>query len=75
MSEKGKSMRRSKLYEVFAHFIEGRKFLRKCIKPSKREFITMWKMHIGGILFLGAMGYVIKLVHIPINNIIVNTPK
>ncbi|KHN70509.1 ecE/Sec61-gamma subunit of protein translocation complex [Ordospora colligata] len=49
-------------------------FLRKCIKPSAKEFIISAKSHGIGIGLLGILGYGIKLIHIPINNIIVSKP-
>lgn len=47
-------------------------FLRKCVRPSRKEFVMLSKAHAAGIGFLGVLAYAIKLIHIPINNIIVN---
>lgn len=55
-----------------AYFSSIRLFLRKAVAPSKKEFIMLIKSHAVGIGFLGILGYMIKLIHIPINNIIVN---
>lgn len=69
MAEKGRKT--SKVEEVFVHYTEGRRFLRRCTKPTRKEFLQMLRAQVAGVLFLGTMGYLIKLVHIPINNIIV----
>jgi len=66
---------KTKIAEIFTHYVDGKRFLQKCVRPSKKEFVAMMKAHIAGVLFLGVMGYVIKLVHIPINNIIVGKSK
>jgi preprotein translocase subunit Sss1 len=34
--------------------------------------MRLLKAHAVGILFLGFLGYVVRLIHIPVNNIIVN---
>lgn len=49
-------------------------FMRKCVRPSRKEFVMLARSHAIGICFLGVLGYAIKLIHIPINNIIVNKP-
>ncbi|KAH9412266.1 putative sec61 translocation protein [Ordospora pajunii] len=51
-----------------------RLFFRKCVRPSAKEFIISAKTHGIGIGLLGILGYGIKLIHIPINNIIVSKP-
>ncbi|ADM11539.1 protein transport Sec61-like protein [Encephalitozoon intestinalis ATCC 50506] len=48
-------------------------FLKKCIRPSRKEFSASMKHHAIGIGFLGILGYGVKLIHIPINNIIVSS--
>lgn len=69
MAEKGRKI--NKLEEVFVHYTDGRRFLQRCTKPTRREFLQMLRAQVAGVLFLGSLGYLIKLVHIPINNIIV----
>jgi protein transport protein SEC61 subunit gamma and related proteins len=68
------SKEKAKPNAVAAKIAEIRLFLSKCVRPSKNEFTVLLKSHSIGIGFLGAIGYVIKLIHIPINNIIVNKP-
>lgn len=46
--------------------------MKRCVKPSMKEYKALLRAHILGILLIGILGYCIKLVHIPINNIIVN---
>lgn len=44
----------------------------KCVKPSKKEVKKILAAEMIGVLAVGLLGYAIKLIHIPINNIIVN---
>lgn len=47
------------------------KVIRLCTKPDHREFrITLLATTVG-FLIMGFLGYIIKLLHIPITNIIV----
>lgn len=43
--------------------------------PSKKEFLTSIRLQATAIGLVGIVGYVIKLIHIPINNILVNKPN
>jgi len=45
-------------------------FIRNCKKPKNGEFFELAKGHIIGLVFLGAIGYIIKVINIPINNIL-----
>ncbi|KAF7512250.1 hypothetical protein GJ744_001818 [Endocarpon pusillum] len=49
---------------------DGTQFLNRCTKPDKREFIKISQAVGFGFLIMGAIGYVIKLIHIPVNNIL-----
>ncbi|KAI1645843.1 protein translocase SEC6 [Daldinia loculata] len=60
------------LLEIPRDFIkDGTQFLTRCTKPDKREFIQISKAVGVGFLVMGAIGYLIKLIHIPVNNILV----
>ncbi|TAQ85492.1 hypothetical protein B7494_g6186 [Chlorociboria aeruginascens] len=50
---------------------EGSQFLNRCTKPSRREFIKISQAVGVGFLVMGAVGYLVKLIHIPVNNILV----
>ncbi|KAG8624821.1 hypothetical protein KVT40_007888 [Elsinoe batatas] len=50
---------------------EGTQFLNRCTKPDKREFIKISQAVGVGFLVTGVIGYVVKLIHIPVNNILV----
>jgi len=52
-------------------FKDGTAFLNRCTKPDRREFIKISQAVGMGFLIMGAIGYVIKLIHIPVNNILV----
>jgi protein transport protein SEC61 subunit gamma-like protein len=47
-------------------------FLNRCEKPDKKEFFKISGSCAVGFLVMGIIGYCIKLVFIPINNIILN---
>ncbi|AFN83022.1 protein transport Sec61-like protein [Encephalitozoon romaleae SJ-2008] len=70
MSQKSRSP------SLLADYLKSvRLFTKKCVKPSGKEFAMSVKRHAIGIGFLGILGYAIKLIHIPINNIIVSNPN
>ncbi|KAI9219948.1 hypothetical protein BC828DRAFT_384765 [Blastocladiella britannica] len=46
-------------------------FMNRCTKPSQKEFWRIFQVVGVGFLIMGFIGFVVKLVHIPINNIIV----
>ena len=47
-------------------------FLEKCKKPDYAEYMKILQACTIGFLIMGAIGYFIKLVFIPINNIILS---
>jgi len=60
------------LIDIPRDFIkDGTTFLNRCTKPDKREFIKISQAVGVGFLVMGAVGYVVKLIHIPVNNILV----
>jgi len=50
---------------------EGTQFVAKCTKPDKKEFLKIAQAVGVGFLVMGSIGYIIKLIHIPLNNILV----
>ncbi|KAI1488394.1 translocation complex subunit Sss1 [Biscogniauxia mediterranea] len=50
---------------------EGTQFINRCTKPDKREFIQICKAVGVGFIVMGAVGYFVKLIHIPVNNVLV----
>lgn len=57
-------------------FVKNSKtFVKSCKKPSGKEFKDLIRGHLVGLCFLGFFGYIIKVIHIPINNIIAGTDK
>ncbi|KAI1463705.1 protein translocase SEC6 [Daldinia caldariorum] len=60
------------ILEIPKDFVkDGMQFMTRCTKPDKREFIQISKAVGVGFLVMGAIGYLIKLIHIPVNNILV----
>ncbi|KXS14018.1 SecE-domain-containing protein [Gonapodya prolifera JEL478] len=52
-------------------FKESQMFINRCKKPDRKEFLKISQAIGMGFLLMGAIGYFIKLIHIPIINIIV----
>ncbi|OCK83814.1 protein translocase SEC6 [Lepidopterella palustris CBS 459.81] len=50
---------------------DGMQFVSRCTKPDKREFLKISQAVGIGFLIMGVIGYVVKLIHIPVNNILV----
>ncbi|KAJ1336046.1 SEC61 subunit gamma [Microdochium nivale] len=58
--------------EVPKDFIrEGTQFMTKCTKPDQKEFLKICQAVGMGFLIMGAVGYIVKLIHIPVNNVLV----
>ena len=45
--------------------------VRRCAKPDKNEFSKIAMATGAGFAIMGFIGFFVKLIHIPINNIIV----
>ena len=45
--------------------------VKKCTKPDRKEFMKIAKAIGVGFFIMGFIGFFVKLVHIPINNILV----
>ncbi|KAI5837808.1 hypothetical protein DFP73DRAFT_566814 [Morchella snyderi] len=50
---------------------DGTLFINRCTKPDKREFIKISQAVGIGFIVMGAIGFIVKLIHIPVNNILV----
>ncbi|KAF8338253.1 uncharacterized protein EI90DRAFT_2968070 [Cantharellus anzutake] len=44
---------------------EGTLFIRRCAKPSRKEFAQICKAVAIGFAVMGFLGYFVKLIHIP----------
>ncbi|ORX36804.1 secE/sec61-gamma protein [Kockovaella imperatae] len=67
MSEKAREFA-----DVPQQFIkEGTQFVNRCTKPTKAEYIQLCRAVAIGFAVMGLIGYFVKLIHIPINNILV----
>ena len=51
---------------------DSRMFFEKCKKPDKEEYMKIMYACMMGFLVMGFIGYAVKLVFIPINNIILS---
>ncbi|KAF8469098.1 translocation complex subunit Sss1 [Kalaharituber pfeilii] len=60
------------LAEIPRQFIkDGTLFINRCTKPDKREFLKISQAVGIGFVVMGVIGFVVKLIHIPVNNILV----
>ncbi|KAF9894921.1 Sec61p translocation complex subunit [Aspergillus nanangensis] len=50
---------------------EGMQFINRSQKPDRREFIKISQAVGVGFLVMGSIGFIVKLVHIPVNNVLV----
>jgi protein transport protein SEC61 subunit gamma-like protein len=50
---------------------DGVQFINRAQKPDRREFIKISQAVGVGFLVMGAVGYFVKLIHVPLNNILV----
>ncbi|ANQ06627.1 Sec61-gamma subunit of protein translocation [Plasmodium coatneyi] len=57
--------------QTFVH--DSVRLIRKCTKPNKKEYTNIVYACSFGFLIMGFIGYTIKLVFIPINNIFVGS--
>ncbi|KWU47489.1 hypothetical protein RHOSPDRAFT_11363, partial [Rhodotorula sp. JG-1b] len=46
-------------------------FISRCTKPDKKEYLQICRAVAIGFAMMGGIGYLVKLIHIPINNILV----
>ena len=54
-------------------FKDSCRLIRRCTKPDRKEFQKIAFATAVGFAIMGFIGFFVKLVHIPINNIIVGT--
>ncbi|ROT37661.1 translocase SEC61 complex gamma subunit [Sodiomyces alkalinus F11] len=50
---------------------DGIQFMRRCTKPDRAEYQRLVQAVGVGFLVMGAVGYVVRLIHYPVNNILV----
>ncbi|CAI2380010.1 unnamed protein product [Moneuplotes crassus] len=53
--------------------VDSQRFMDKCEKPNKDEYMKILTACSIGFVVMGLIGYFIKLIFIPINNIILGT--
>jgi len=50
---------------------DGLQLIRRCMKPDQKEFLKLCQAVGIGFLIMGTVGYFVKIIHIPVNNILV----
>ncbi|KAJ3041462.1 Protein transport protein Sec61 subunit gamma [Rhizophlyctis rosea] len=50
---------------------ESIQLVNRCTKPDRKEFLAISQAVAMGFFLMGFIGFFVKLIHIPINNIIV----
>lgn len=53
--------------------LDSYRLIKRCTKPDAKEFKEIAMATSVGFLIMGFIGYFVKLIHIPINNIIVGS--
>jgi len=53
--------------------LDSIRLINRCTKPDAKEFKKIALATTVGFLVMGFLGFIVKLVHIPINNIIVGS--
>eukprot|EP01053_Blabericola_migrator_P001102 Blabericola_migrator_1__1101@NODE_1280_length_4906_cov_154_631535_g498_i1_p4_GENE_NODE_1280_length_4906_cov_154_631535_g498_i1NODE_1280_length_4906_cov_154_631535_g498_i1_p4_ORF_typecomplete_len113_score13_69SecE/PF00584_20/1e16Hol_Tox/PF16935_5/0_2_NODE_1280_length_4906_cov_154_631535_g498_i137314069 len=62
------------LVQLSKEFItDSVRLVRRCTKPDAKEFHSMMRACTFGMLMMGLIGFIVKLIFIPINNIIVGS--
>jgi len=51
---------------------QSKNFITNCQKPDKKEFVKIAKQCSIGFLIMGAIGFIIKLIFLMINNILLS---
>jgi len=49
----------------------GIQFMRRCTKPDKAEYLRLCQAVGVGLLIMGSVGYLVKLIHLPISRLLV----
>lgn len=63
-----------KVYEPGRAFAKDSiRLIKRCTKPDRREFTKIAIATAIGFCIMGFIGFFVKLIHIPINNIIVGS--
>ncbi|XP_062535167.1 protein transport protein Sec61 subunit gamma-like [Armigeres subalbatus] len=64
----------AKIYEPGRSFAKDSiRLIKRCTKPDRREFQKIAIATAIGFCIIGFIGFFVKLIHIPINNIIVGS--
>jgi len=50
---------------------DSARLVKRCTKPDRKEFVKIAVATAIGFAIMGFIGFFVKLIHIPINNIIV----
>lgn len=60
------------IFEPTKQFVKDSiRLLKRCTKPDRREYRRIAIATVIGFCLMGFLGFFVKLIHIPINNIIV----
>ncbi|KAI1819957.1 hypothetical protein F4861DRAFT_524999 [Xylaria intraflava] len=62
----------TEFFDVQKDFVkDGTQFINRCTKPDRNEYIKICQAVGVGFVVMGAIGYLVKLIHIPVNNVLV----
>ncbi|EME30684.1 protein transport protein SEC61 subunit gamma [Galdieria sulphuraria] len=52
--------------------VDSYRLVRRCTKPDRREFLKIAGATAVGFLVMGFIGFFVRLIHIPVNNILLS---
>ncbi|KAK7212218.1 hypothetical protein V2G26_019396 [Clonostachys chloroleuca] len=62
------------ILEVPSEFTRsGIQFIKRCTKPDRTEFLRLCQAVGVGFIIMGAIGFVIKLIHLPLTRVLVGS--
>ena len=70
--KRGEQKQNSAIDDLVQFQKDAQNFFNKCTRPDRAEYTKILQASFMGIVVMGFIGYIIKLVFIPINNIILS---
>ena len=70
--KRGEQKQNSMVEDLNQFMKDSQNFYNKCTRPDRAEYTKILQASFMGIIVMGFIGYIIKLVFIPINNIILS---
>ena len=72
MAPKKEEKNKGVVDELTQFYKDSSHFFNKCTRPDRAEYTKILQASAIGVVVMGFIGYIVKLVFIPINNIILS---